>query len=212
MPSNKASAGKRKGRDPELSQLLKLVLAKLGNDDSDSSDAASNNDVSGTSNSRPRRSPVALRAAFCPKKPRNKGRAPAPQSSPTVVTSPEQSPTPETLVPSSSAASEHLVGGEIVITTQGQGVADVLADIRKSLASLFAPSMRPVVPPSPLPIISVSAALTSVSPTPQVPTQATQVQDPTRQALLVVSRLQATINVPASNPLPTTPWNSNDSL
>ncbi|KAJ1108705.1 hypothetical protein NDU88_006076 [Pleurodeles waltl] len=99
MPSNKASAGKRKGRDPELSQLLKMVLAKLGNDDSDSSDAASDNDVNGTNSSRPRRSHVAPRAALPLVKRRNKGRAPAPQSSPTVVTLPEQSSMLETSFP-----------------------------------------------------------------------------------------------------------------
>ncbi|KAJ1096155.1 hypothetical protein NDU88_001299 [Pleurodeles waltl] len=186
MPSNKASAGKRKGKDPELSQLLKLVLAKLGNDDSDSSNAASDNDVNGASRSRPRRSHVAPRAAFPPVKRRTKGRAPATQPSPTVVTSPEQSPMPETLVPSLSTASEQHVGGENAITTPELGVADRLDDIRKSLASLSAPSMEPVVPPSPLPMIP--AALLSVSPTPQVPTQAAQAQDPIMQALLVVSR------------------------
>ncbi|KAJ1097912.1 hypothetical protein NDU88_003028 [Pleurodeles waltl] len=215
MPSNKASAGKRKGRDPELSQLLKMVLAKLGNDDSDSIDAASDNDVNGTNSSRPRRSNVVPRTAFPLARRRNKGRAPAPQSSPTVVTPPEQSSMPETLVPSSSVASEHHVGGVGAITTPGQGVADVLADIRKSLASLFAPSMGPGVTSSPQPGVPASAALPVVSPTPQVPTQATQAQDPNTQALLEVSRLLATINVPASNPPippPTTPWNLNHSL
>ncbi|KAJ1148388.1 hypothetical protein NDU88_001225 [Pleurodeles waltl] len=59
MASNRVRAGKRKGNDPELSQLLKLVLVKLGNEDSDSGDAASEveDNVAGTS--RPRRSNAA---------------------------------------------------------------------------------------------------------------------------------------------------------
>ncbi|KAJ1119882.1 hypothetical protein NDU88_008066 [Pleurodeles waltl] len=90
----------------------------------------------------------------------------------------------------------------------------MLADIRKSLATLAAPSIGLVVQPSPLPLASKQAAPsseghTAASPTPQVPTQA---QDPTAQAFLVVSRLLVTINVPANNPPPTTPWTLNDSM
>ncbi|KAJ1088482.1 hypothetical protein NDU88_001639 [Pleurodeles waltl] len=131
MPSNKASAGKRKGRDPELSQLLKLVLAKLGNDDDDSvsSDAASDNEVNEASSSRPRRSHVAPRVAFPPVKRRTKRRAPAAQPSTTVVPPLEQSPMPVTLVPSSSTMPELLGGGEKANTAPSLGVADVLADI-----------------------------------------------------------------------------------
>ncbi|KAJ1101942.1 hypothetical protein NDU88_007004 [Pleurodeles waltl] len=154
----KTKAGKRKGRDPELSQLLKIVLEKLGNDDTDSSDVASDNDVNGTNSSRPRRSHVAPRAAFPPVKNRNKGRAPASQSSLTVVTLPEQASMPEIPVPSSRGASEHQVGSEGTITTPGQSVAEVLANIRKSLASL-SPLMGSGVPPSPLPVVP-SATLT----------------------------------------------------
>ncbi|KAJ1184425.1 hypothetical protein NDU88_001232 [Pleurodeles waltl] len=91
----------------------------------------------------------------------------------------------------------------------------MLADIRKSLATLAAPSLGQVVQPSPQPLASAPATPstvghTSASPTPQVSMQA---QDPTAQALLAVSRLLATINVPANNPhSPTTPWALNDSL
>ncbi|KAJ1141111.1 hypothetical protein NDU88_007446 [Pleurodeles waltl] len=192
----RASAGKRKGSDPELSQLLKLVLAKLGNDDSDSNQAASDNEVNGASSSRPKRSHVAPCAAFPPVK----GRAQVTHSSPTVVLTTEQFPMPESLVHSTGAAPEQRVGGGSVCATPGLGVADVLADIRKSLASLSASSTVPVVPTSPLPVIPASAALTLVPLTPHVPAQATQAQDPTSQALVEISRLLATIKVPGSGP------------
>ncbi|KAJ1127615.1 hypothetical protein NDU88_006011 [Pleurodeles waltl] len=78
MPPSKASAAKRKGRDPELSKLLKMVLEKLGNDDTDSSDMASDNEIRGEITSRPRRSHVAPRAAFPPVKRRKNGKTAAP--------------------------------------------------------------------------------------------------------------------------------------
>ncbi|KAJ1186663.1 hypothetical protein NDU88_003444 [Pleurodeles waltl] len=202
---------KKKGERLRVIQLLKLVLAKLGNDDSDSNEAVSDNEVNGASSSRPKRSHVAPHAAFPPVKRRTKGRAQVTHSSPTVILTPGQSPMPESLVPSTGVAPEQHVGGGSASVTPGLGVADVLADIRKSLASLSASSMVPVVPKSPLPVIPASAALPLVPLTPQVPAQATQAQDPTSQAL-VISRLLATIKVPASGPPPTTPWNLNDSV
>ncbi|KAJ1195271.1 hypothetical protein NDU88_004552 [Pleurodeles waltl] len=57
------------------------------------------------------------------------------------------------------------------------------------------------------------AALPLPPTTPLAPKKQAQVQDSSRQALLEVSRLLASINGPASNPPPpTTPWNSNDFL
>ncbi|KAJ1140135.1 hypothetical protein NDU88_006495 [Pleurodeles waltl] len=204
MPSNRVSAGKRKGRDPELSQLLKLVLAKLGNGDSDSGDSVSDNEDNVAGSGRPRWSHVAPRAAFPPVKHRNKGRVAAaqpPLSSPAAITSPEQSPMLDTLLPSTSATSEPYVGGENSIPAPGHGVADMLADIYKSLATLAAPSLGQVVQPSPQPLASAPATPSTVrhtqaSPTPHVSTQA---QDQTAQAFLAVSRLLATINVPENN-------------
>ncbi|KAJ1207585.1 hypothetical protein NDU88_002976 [Pleurodeles waltl] len=168
MPSNRSSAGKRKGRDSELSQLLKMVLEKLGNNDTDSSDAASDNEVNGANTSRPRWSHVAPRAAFPPVKRRNKGKAPALQSSTKVVSVPEQVVVPEIPVPSVSGPSEHQGLSDGTITSPGLGVVEVLANIRKSLASP-APLTGPGVPPSPLPGIPTPATLaiapdTSVTP------------------------------------------------
>ncbi|KAJ1202548.1 hypothetical protein NDU88_006346 [Pleurodeles waltl] len=152
MPSNTVSAGKRKVRDPELSQLLKLVLAKLGNEDSDSGDVASDNEDNVAGSGRPGRSHVAPRTAFPPVKHRNKGRVAAaqpPLSSPADSTPPEQSPMLDTLLPSTSATSEPHVGGENLTPAPGHGLAVMLAYIRKSLAALAAPSLGQEVQPSP---------------------------------------------------------------
>ncbi|KAJ1105589.1 hypothetical protein NDU88_002994 [Pleurodeles waltl] len=96
--------------------------------------------------------------------------------------------------------------------TPALGVEEVLANIRKSLASL-SPAAQSGAPPAPLPVVPMPAAPPLPSPTPQAPEQQAQVQDSSRQALLEVSRLLASINGPASNtPSPTTPWVANDSL
>ncbi|KAJ1083153.1 hypothetical protein NDU88_003313 [Pleurodeles waltl] len=96
--------------------------------------------------------------------------------------------------------------------TPALGVAVVLDSIRKSLASL-APATVPGVPPTPVPGVPTPAARPLVPTTPQVPKQQAQAQDPSRQVLLEMSRLLASINGPVSNPPPpTAPWNSNDSF
>ncbi|KAJ1207118.1 hypothetical protein NDU88_002510 [Pleurodeles waltl] len=64
MACNRNKVGKRKGRDPELSQLLKLVLAKLGNGDSDSGKATFDTETNCTESVRPRCSHLPPRAAF----------------------------------------------------------------------------------------------------------------------------------------------------
>ncbi|KAJ1198434.1 hypothetical protein NDU88_002275 [Pleurodeles waltl] len=95
MASNRVRVGKRKVSDPELAQLLKLVLAKLGDGDSDSGDAASEVEDNGEGPSRPRRTHVALRAAFPPVKQRNKKQVAVvqqPLSSTSAVTLSEQAP------------------------------------------------------------------------------------------------------------------------
>ncbi|KAJ1160233.1 hypothetical protein NDU88_000735 [Pleurodeles waltl] len=230
MPPSKASAAKRKGRDPELSQLLKMVLEKLGNGDADRSETASDNEVCGEIASRPRLSHVAPRAAFPPVKRRKNGKtaSPAPTSqvssgppsqvSPAVVISPVQvaprvTPVPEVATPPAQQGPS--VGAPIA---PALGVEEVLANIRNSLASLSPagwsgpPSASlpgvasPVAPPLPPPRPPLPP------PTPQAPEQQAQVHDSSRQALLEVSRLLASISSPASTPLPTTPWVANDSL
>ncbi|KAJ1083151.1 hypothetical protein NDU88_003311 [Pleurodeles waltl] len=72
MACNRNKVGKRKGRDPERSQLLKLVLAKLGNGDSDSGNSASDGENNCTESDRSRRSHVPPSAAFSPVKRRIK--------------------------------------------------------------------------------------------------------------------------------------------
>ncbi|KAJ1215578.1 hypothetical protein NDU88_003186 [Pleurodeles waltl] len=208
MPTSKASAGRRKRRDAELSQLLKMALERLGNDDTDSSDRTSNNEDRGAKSSRPTRSHVAPHAAFPPVKSRNKGKAPAStppkEASTLAVSPPEQVVLPEIPVPAvcTQPKPQGISGGAPM--TPGLGVAEVLANIHKSLASL-APATVPGVPPTPVP-----AALPLGPPTPQVPKQ--HVQDPSRQALLEMSRLLASIKGQPVTPPPTAPWNSNDSL
>ncbi|KAJ1128728.1 hypothetical protein NDU88_007103 [Pleurodeles waltl] len=88
----------------------------------------------------------------------------------------------------------------------------MLADIRKSLATLSAPSAVPVVRPAPqfqaaVPIIPRPVLQAQASSAPQVTTQ-----DPTTQALLAVSQLLANINTTAKPAPITIPWASNDAL
>ncbi|KAJ1184212.1 hypothetical protein NDU88_001022 [Pleurodeles waltl] len=215
MPPSKASAAKRKGRDPELSQLLKMVLEKFGNDDTDSSDRASDNEVGGDCSSRPRRAHVAPRAAFPPVKRRKNGKtaAPAPPNqaasavvSPPVVVAPSVIPVPGVATPPT-------LQGLSVDTAVAPplGIEEVLANIRKSLAAL-SPAGQSGPPPTTLPVVPPPAA-PPLSPAPQAPVQQVQGQDSHRQALLEVSRLLASMNGPAnSTPPPTTPWVANNSL
>ncbi|KAJ1142146.1 hypothetical protein NDU88_008473 [Pleurodeles waltl] len=213
MPPSKASAAKRKGRDPELSQLLKMALEKLGNDGTDSGDMASDNEVSGELSSRPRRSHVAPCAAFLPVKRSKNGKtaAPAPhnQVSSTVISPPAlvaPSVIPVPMVATPPAQQGPSVGSSVA---PALGVEEVLANIQKSLASLL-PTEQSGTPPATLPVVPPPAA-PPLSPAPKAPVQ--QGQDSHRQALLEVSRLFASINGPASSTHPpTAPWVANDSL
>ncbi|KAJ1163212.1 hypothetical protein NDU88_003675, partial [Pleurodeles waltl] len=105
-----------KGGDPELAHLLKLVLAKLGNGDSDGGDAPAEVEDSGEGPSRPRRTHVAPRAAFPLVKRRNKKQAAVVQQPP--------SPSPDGTVPelapvlaaaSTTANNTALRVGEVVV-------------------------------------------------------------------------------------------------
>ncbi|KAJ1125888.1 hypothetical protein NDU88_004303 [Pleurodeles waltl] len=215
MASNQNNVGKRKGRDPELSQLLKLVLAKLGSGDSDSGNSTSDGENSCAESDRPRRSHVPPRAAFPPVKRRNKRQVPSaqqPSVSPSATTLPAQSPTADTLIVSEGATSEVPPVEQRTGPTTEQGVLAILTDIRKSLSKLSAPSAVPVVQaPSPVqaavPIAPLPVLQGQGSSTAQIP-----LQDVTTQVLLAVSQLLASINTSATPAPPTTPWASNDSL
>ncbi|KAJ1200409.1 hypothetical protein NDU88_004233 [Pleurodeles waltl] len=175
MPPKKASTPKGKGRDPELSQLLRLVLEKLGSDDAIEVNGSPEKDVSRDRCPRPKRSHVVPSAAFPPVKRSRKGKTPGPaslnQAPSTAVSQPAQMARPEPPAPTSPSGA----------------------------------------PPTPLPGVVPPAPY--VPPAARVPEQQAQTQDPSRLALLEVSRLFASINPPTSNtPLPTTPWGSSDSL
>ncbi|KAJ1177252.1 hypothetical protein NDU88_002513 [Pleurodeles waltl] len=80
----------------------------------------------------------------------------------------------------------------------------VLADIRKSLSAL-APTVQPG--PSPIPLQSVAVPVPLGPPPVGLPESWVQEQDPSRLALVEVSKLLAAINAPATTaPPPTTPW------
>ncbi|KAJ1218829.1 hypothetical protein NDU88_006401 [Pleurodeles waltl] len=182
-------------------------------------------DVGGDRRSRPKQSHVAPSTAFPPVKRTRKGKTPAPVSStqppttaaPTAVASPPvHIDLPE---PPAPVAAPSPVTQGIAVTTFASlvpGLEGVLADTWKSLASL-APAAQSGAPPGPLTGVAlpatVPAALPVPLPTPKAPEHQTQVQDPSRQTLLEVSRLLASISTPPVNsPPPTTPWGADDSL
>ncbi|KAJ1177681.1 hypothetical protein NDU88_002933 [Pleurodeles waltl] len=220
MASNRVRVGKRKGTDPELAQLLKLFLAKLGGGDSDGEAALSDGDDGGEGTSRPRRTHVAPPAAFPPVKRRNKNQSAVVQQ-PTPQTVPAPPPPMIELVtvvaPSIAAAapSEEIAGprpgGATPIPGPAGGVEAMLADIRRSVAALAAPTKE--LPTQVLPIVQGVAP--GASTTTEQGQAATALpgasQDPTTQTLLSVSQMLANITVPTPTPPPTTPWVS-DSL
>ncbi|KAJ1128554.1 hypothetical protein NDU88_006932 [Pleurodeles waltl] len=186
-----ASASKINGKDPVLSQLLRLVLEKLGREEAGEVLGSPFRDVGGDRSIRPKRSHVAPSAAFPPVKRKRNGKTPAPASStqtPNAVASPPvhiDLPEPPALV----AAPSPMTQGVAVNTYAPPvpGLEGVLADIRKSLAS-FAPTSQSGTPPAPLPVVAlpaaVPAALPVTPPTPKAPEHQAQVQDPSRQTLL----------------------------
>ncbi|KAJ1080676.1 hypothetical protein NDU88_000870 [Pleurodeles waltl] len=139
MAPKKASASKSKGKDPELSQLLRLVLEKLGREEAGEVMGSPVRDTGGKTCGRPKRSHVAPSAAFTPVKHARKGRA--------------QAPAPPPSRPLTMAATTAVVNIPVVIdlleppppvaapspVIQGiapvPGLEGVLADIRKSLVS-----------------------------------------------------------------------------
>ncbi|KAJ1165284.1 hypothetical protein NDU88_005712 [Pleurodeles waltl] len=101
-------------------------------------------------------------------------------------------------------------------TTPVLGLEEVLADIRKSLASL-APAAQAGAPPASLTGVALPAAVPAALPVPppasKVPEHLAPVQDTSRQTLLEVSRLLASIGTPpVDSPPPTMPWVADDFL
>ncbi|KAJ1105393.1 hypothetical protein NDU88_002799 [Pleurodeles waltl] len=212
MPPKKASTQKGKGWDTELSQLLRLVLEKLGSDDASEVNGSPEKEVSGDRGTRPKRSHVAPSAAFPPVKRRKNGKAQVPASinlaPSTTVSPPAQIALPDTPALSAVPPPAPPVLNAGTTASPGLGLEGVRADIRKSLAAL-APTAQSGVPPTPLPGIAVPAP--PGPPPVRFSEQQAQDQDPSMLALLEVSKLLASINAPATNTPPTTPWGSSDS-
>ncbi|KAJ1126841.1 hypothetical protein NDU88_005247 [Pleurodeles waltl] len=219
MASNRARVGKRKGTDPELAQLLKLVLAKLGGGDSDGEAAPSDGDDGEEGTSSPRRTHVAPPAAFPPVKRRNKKQTGgAVVQQPTLQTVPAPPPPMIELVtvvaPSIAAAapSEEIAGPRPGVATPSPGPAGgveaMLADIRRSVAALAAPTKD--LPTQVLPIVQGVApgASTTTEQGQAAMAQSGASQDLTTQTLVSVSQILANITVPTTTPPPTTPWAS----
>ncbi|KAJ1142072.1 hypothetical protein NDU88_008400 [Pleurodeles waltl] len=219
MAANRVRGGKRKGTDPDLAQLLKLVLAKLGGGDSEGEAAPSDGDDGEVGASRPRRAHVAPPAAFPPVKRRNKkqtGGMVVQQPTPQAVLAP---PPPvielvTVVAPSIAAAapSEEIAGHHAGVgspsTGPAGGVEAMLADIWRSVAALAAPAND--VPTQALPIAQ------GVAPGASAVTEQGQAarahpgasQDLTTQTLVSVSQMLANLTVPVPTPPPTTPWAS----
>ncbi|KAJ1084499.1 hypothetical protein NDU88_004646 [Pleurodeles waltl] len=100
MPPKKASTQKGNGRDPELSQLLRLVLEKLGSEDTSEGSECPEMVGGKVRGSRPKRSHVAPSAAFPLVKHRRNGKAQVPA---TIVLTPPAA-VPATIVLSPPAA------------------------------------------------------------------------------------------------------------
>ncbi|KAJ1172660.1 hypothetical protein NDU88_004504 [Pleurodeles waltl] len=213
MASICVRVGKRKGSDPELAQLLKLVLAKLGDGDSDGGDAPSEGEDSGEGPSRQRRTYLAPRAAFPPVKRRNKKQATVVQQPPSpslVGTVTELAPVLATA--STMANNTALCSVEVVAApTPTLGVESMLADLRRSLVNLSALPVGSTVqlhPQSQVQAPTAGPATEQVQVAPALPGTS---QDSTAQALLAVSQILTNINATSAPPPLTTTW-ANDSL
>ncbi|KAJ1099639.1 hypothetical protein NDU88_004738 [Pleurodeles waltl] len=212
MAPKKACAPKRSGNDPELSQLLRLVLEKLGREEAGEVLGAPVREASRDGSSRPKRSHVAPSAAFPPVKRARKGKTqpPVPSPLPLILAAPTAAasppvhieiPEPPAPVAAPVAAPSPVTQG----TTPVLGLEGVLADIRKSLASL-APAAQARAPPAPLTGMALPAAVPTAMPVPPLASKALEhpasVQDPSRQTLFEVSKLLASISAPPTNSPP----------
>ncbi|KAJ1193247.1 hypothetical protein NDU88_002549 [Pleurodeles waltl] len=103
MPPKKASTQKGNGRDPELSQLLRLVLEKLGSEETSEVIEGPKKGEGRDRGSRPKRSHVAPSAAFPPVKRKKNGKAQVPATiiltPPAAVSLPAQLILPDTPAP-----------------------------------------------------------------------------------------------------------------
>ncbi|KAJ1207066.1 hypothetical protein NDU88_002458 [Pleurodeles waltl] len=206
MASNRVRVGKRKGTDPELAQLLKLVLAKLGDGDSDGEVAPSDGEDGGEGTH------VAPPAAFPPVKRRNKKQTAAVQQPRPQTFSAPPPPRVDLVtmvapIDAAAAPSEEMSGsrpgGAVSIPGPVGGVEAMLADIRHSLAALAAPTKE--LPVQALPTMQGVAPGASTTTEQGQATMALPgaSQDSTTQALLSVSQMLANITVPTSTPPPT---------
>ncbi|KAJ1115264.1 hypothetical protein NDU88_003490 [Pleurodeles waltl] len=220
MPPKKACTQKGRERDPDLSQLLRLVLEKLGSEESSVAIEAPKKDGGREKGSRPKRSHVAPNAAFPPVKRRRNAKAQVPA---TIILTPPAA-APATIVlspPAATSLSEQL---SVPVATapltgplptpqvlnsgstapSGVGIEGVLADICNSLAAL-APTAQPG--PSPTPHQGVVSPATSGPPPVGCHDSRAHDQEPSRLALMEVSKLLAGINAPTTTaPPPTAPW------
>ncbi|KAJ1205847.1 hypothetical protein NDU88_001272 [Pleurodeles waltl] len=210
MPPKRTSAQKGPGRDPELSQLLRLVLQKLGSEDSSEVTGSTEEEGGNVRGKRPKRSHVAPSAAFPPVKRRRDGKALVPASinltPPTAVSVPAQITLPDTPARLQGHPLRH---PQLSRSPPSMGMEGVLADIRKSLAAL-APTAQPGASPTPPPGLVTPGS--AGSPPVRVPELKAQDQNPSRLALLEVANLLAGINAPTSTVPPlAAPWGLGDS-
>ncbi|KAJ1181302.1 hypothetical protein NDU88_006510 [Pleurodeles waltl] len=170
MPPKRASTQNVSGRDPELSQLLRLVLEKLGSEDTGEGGGGPVMSGGKGRGSRPKRTHVAPSAAFPPVKRRRNGKAQIPAT--IVLTPPAAAPATIVLSPPAAASlpgqppltvppPTPQVPNSGPTTPSGVGIEGALADIRNSLAAL-APTVQPG--PSPTPHQGVTVPAPSVLP------------------------------------------------
>ncbi|KAJ1169874.1 hypothetical protein NDU88_001762 [Pleurodeles waltl] len=193
-----------------LQEQFRQHMAATNNLDSDGEATPSDGDDGEEGTSRPRRAHVAPPAAFPPVKRRNKK-----QTGGTVV----QQPTPQAVLappppmselvtvvaPSIAAAapSEEIAGPRLGVATPSTGPAGgveaMLADIRRSVAALAAPTKD--VPTQVLPIVQGVApgASTTTEQGQAAMAQSGASQDLTTQTLVSVSKLLANLTVPTQH-------------
>ncbi|KAJ1185694.1 hypothetical protein NDU88_002484 [Pleurodeles waltl] len=180
MPPKRTSAQKGSGRDPELSQLLRLVLQKLGSEDSSELAGPPEEEGGSVREKRPKRSHVAPSAAFPPVKRRRNGKALVPASiiltPPTAVSVPVQITLPDTPAPPAGPPPAPPAAITGIVSPPSMGMEGILADIRKSLAAL-APTAQPGA--SPTPPSGLVAPASSGPPPARVPEHQGQEQNPT---------------------------------